>query len=224
MSARDRKLLKIIVPIAVVAALWLLIFSPRLDDMKSAKTEVDTANAALAQANAKVSALRVTRKQIRAQRKRLAAASRAVPASLAIPSLLRQLDRSANRSGVSLDAVAQGGGDAASPAMAAAEAAGVDATGVSLTFVGRYRNVRRFMTKLDKLVRISNQTVEGTGRLISLSTISVDPTERRLTVQVQATVYTLKPGTATPATSGATPAASSGGSTPAVSAAVVSGG
>lgn len=224
MSARDRMLLKFIVPVAVVAALWLLILSPKLDDMKSAQTEVDNANAALVLANSKVNELRVNQKTIRAQRKRLAAASRAVPSSLAIPSLLRQLDRTARRSGVSLDAVTQGGGDNASPAMAAADAAGVDGTGVSLTFAGRYRNVRRFMTKLDDLVKVSNQTVEGTGRLVSLSTVSVTPADKRLTAQVQATVYTLKPAPAIAATTGSTPASSAGGSTPVTSAAVVAGG
>lgn len=233
MSTRDRMLLRVAAPLAVLAVLWLMILSPKLDEMKSANSDVAEARTALVAANATLAETRTNRAAIRLQQRRLAAAGRAVPASLAIPALLRQLERVATRAGVSLDAVAQGGGAATStsPDSAAAGAAGVDATGITLKLEGRYRNVRRFLTRLDNLVRVSGETIEGTGRLISISSIGVAPgPSRRLVVAVETTVYTLQDAAtvaaaaATAAGTATTPAPGSGGSAPVAPAAVGAGG
>jgi Tfp pilus assembly protein PilO len=215
MTARDRLLLKIIVPVVVVSAFWFLALSPKLSDMRTAGDDVASARSELIAATGKLAEQKANRAQLSARQASLAGAARAVPASKATPALLRELQRTAEHSGVSLDAVTPAGSSGPGASTTTAATPGVDTTSLSLTFTGKYANTQRFLTMLGNLVKVSRQRVSATGRLISISSVQLAPGSKGsgLSATMTASVYALQSATELAAASAATSPATGGTST-----------
>jgi Tfp pilus assembly protein PilO len=209
MTARDRLIVKFVVPLVAVVAFWFLALSPRLHDLRKAGDDVTTARAALGDAQAKLASQQDDSAQLRRQRSLSATAQLAVPRTAGTPALLRQLQRTAERSGVQLQSVTPGGA-----ASVAAPTPDLAATTLGLTFSGTYASSQRFLRDLGRLVRVSGSRVTATGRLLSLGSVALSQGEGggKLTGTVSASVYTLAPA-AQQATGATTPQSSTGATT-----------
>jgi hypothetical protein len=239
MSSRDRLLLALVVPAVLIAAFWFLLLSPKRAEIKRLNSDVDAARASLADSAAKLARNRSDRDQVQANLRTLAGAGRAVPAEVAVPPLLRQLQRTAGSSRVKMQIVSQTADTSATstppggtPATAGTtpgqvSGGGIHTTEVSLSFEGRYGEVQGFFGRLQRLVRLSGQRIDATGRLVSVSSVELSPGSKgfpTLTATVNASIYSLADlsellAQATGSSPGAAPQTAAAGSTAPVTAA-----
>jgi Tfp pilus assembly protein PilO len=208
-SARDRKLMMIFVPLAVFAAYWLLLLNPALDrrdglqkPLEQAQTERDTS---VATADRMVQA----KENYKHDYAELVTLSKAIPQSVAVSDLMRELNKAAAGMGIQFsnitmtpeptDAVAEATATSTSP-----EATGLDEIPVELTFDGRFFALADMFHSIQQFVQIADNHLEVHGRLIRIDEFSFDSAEfPNITAQISATIY------AAPADEGPT-----GGATP----------
>jgi Tfp pilus assembly protein PilO len=206
MTARDRRLLTMLVPVLIAGAVWFLLLAPKRKEADRLDGSIAAAQTRLATAQSDAARYEASRAQIAANLEVLRHAGRAVPASAAMPALLRQLERTGRRTGVSVDSLttADGGKAAATPV------AGAQATPLNLTlsFQGRFFAFEKFLGRLDRFIRVSRDQVEASGRLLSVRNLTLAANDKGLRGQVDASVFVL-PDVQTllpPATAPASPA------------------
>jgi hypothetical protein len=232
MSQRDRFLLALVIPVLLVGGVWFLLLSPKRKEAEKLDTQIAAAQTRLGTAQSDLARYEAARQALAANMRSLAQAGRAVPASAAMPALLRQLERTGERTRVELQSVSTDGDgkSAAAPAAPAPAAAGDGAApaaapaaeptpiNLTLSFEGRFFDVQRFFTRLDRFIRISREQVEATGRLMAVRDLSLVGKDGRLTAQVQTSVYVLPDLAsllpATPGAPAAAPVADAGSAAP----------
>jgi hypothetical protein len=215
MSKRDQAILTLVGVLAVAAAAWLLVISPKRDEVAQINTQLTAAQATLAQANSDVARYTAARTEIRKSRARLAAAGRALPSQVAMPSLLRELEQTAKNDGVTMTTLNSSGtaGAATDPSATTSTApSGVTAVSLTLSFDGRFLPLQQFLSDLQKFVKVSHKNFKASGRLLAVNSVNLGAGQGGLpdlTAAVSATVYVLdplsaQPTTAAPATTGTT--------------------
>jgi hypothetical protein len=119
MSDRDRKILMIVVPVAVLIAFWFLLLSPK-------RQEASTAGAALAkqaqrrdQAKASIVSAKASRSTFATDYTSLVKLGKAVPSRLDMPSVIVQLESAARGTGISFTKISTGDRTAAATTTAA---------------------------------------------------------------------------------------------------------
>jgi Tfp pilus assembly protein PilO len=205
MTSRDRFLLTLMIPVLVSGGVWFLLLGPKRKEVERLDTSIAAAQTRLATAQSNVASYEAARREVAANLKVLGNAGKAVPASVAMPALLRQLERTGRRTGVDMQSVvtADAGKNAAATPTAGAQATPLN---VTLTFDGRFFALQRFLGRLDRFIRISREQVQATGRLLSVRDLTLASKDGHLSGQVQASVYVLPdlqsilPPAATPAT------------------------
>ncbi len=209
MNARDRKLLMMFVPLAVFALYWLMLLNPALDrreglqkPLEQAQTERDTA---VATADEMVQA----KEKYEQNYSELVELSRAIPQSVAVSDLMRELNKAAQGMGIEFStitmAAAEPSGTVADAATASSpDTAELDQIPVELTFDGRFFALADMFHSIQQFVRVADDRLEVHGRLIRIDEFSFDSAEfPSITAQISATIY------AAPAAEGPT-----GGATP----------
>lgn len=108
LTARDRKILILIVPVAIIAAYWFLMLAPKReeatlvqDQLTQVEAERDTAVSRLAQ-------LTVAKKSFADDYATVIYLGKSVPSNVDMPSLLVQLDRAARGTGINFTSVTTG--------------------------------------------------------------------------------------------------------------------
>jgi Tfp pilus assembly protein PilO len=108
LTARDRKILILLVPVAIIAAYWFLLLAPKReeatlvqDQLTQAQAERDTAVSRLAQ-------LTVAKKSFADDYATVIYLGKSVPSNVDMPSLLVQLDRAARGTGIRFTSVTTG--------------------------------------------------------------------------------------------------------------------
>jgi hypothetical protein len=116
LTDRDRKILVALVPVVVIVAYWFLLLAPKREEASTASDEaakqeqrLDSARAALGQAS-------TARTDFGNDYTQIVRLGKAIPARLDMPSLLVQLDRAANGTGIRFTSIATGERTAASTA------------------------------------------------------------------------------------------------------------
>jgi hypothetical protein len=234
MSSRDRTLLIAIAVLVVLAGGWFAIISPKRSESAALGSDLTAARASLLQANADVARFTQARADLRADAKALRAAGKALPTRVAMPALLRELERTATRDGVTMTALTTSAASAvtatvttppATGSAATPATSGISSMGLSLTFTGRFVDLQRYLATLQRFVRVSAKNVDATGRLFAMNGVRLGAGPNglpSLSASVDATVYMLDPAAAQAATQapatatvpGAAPAAASTGSSP----------
>ena len=128
--------------------------------------------------------------------------------------LLRTLDKSAHDAGVRMSSLNSTAGTGSTP--------GISSVDLSLEFDGSFLALQRFLAKVQKLVKVSNDRVAAKGRLLALNSVQlgvVGSGQPGLNAKVSATAYILQPGAlvvgATAPAAGAAPApTTTGAATP----------
>jgi Tfp pilus assembly protein PilO len=167
--------------LAVMAGGWFLLVSPKRDEAAQLRTDADaqvTANAAL---QTQIEVLKAQAKNLPKEQAKLAAVAAKIPASRALPSLIRSLTDAAEDAGVELVTLSPGATAVAAPAAAAPVAPPADGAAaptapqpaapagpqlgtipVTLNVVGGYFQVQQFLSNLEELkraVRFTNVTI-----------------------------------------------------------------
>ncbi|HYH59810.1 MAG TPA: type II secretion system protein GspM [Thermoleophilaceae bacterium] len=208
MTARDRKLVMILVPAAIFALYWLLLMNPALDrraDLERPLAEAQTQrDAAVAEAQRMVEA----KENYEQDYSELVKLSKAIPQAVAVSELMRELNSAAEGmdisfSNISMASAAQAAAGAAPTALTPG-AEGLDQIPVELTFDGRFFALSDLFESVQKFVQVADGKLEVQGRLIRVDEFSFDSASfPNITAQIKATIY------AAPATEGPT-----GGATP----------
>ena len=233
MSTRDRNLLVGIVMMALLGAFWFLALAPRRDEAATLAEQVAAAELQRDSAAQQAAIAKNAQDAYDEDYAAVAELGKAVPDEDDTASLLYQLQDAAGKSRVSLEALTAAGANGAPPAGAAAGPAGAGALQFDLAFTGSYRDLQRFLARLQDFTRIDGEQIRVAGRLLSIDgfNLSTDPLRGVVRAQVTAKAYMLAP-TAAPPAAPADPAAPATAPSPATasvappttSAAVVVGG
>ena len=224
---QSRILLTGVAAVAAAAAFFFLVLSPKREEIAKLDQQVTAKKAELATNQQLVSDYESAKIGYRTAYASVVRLGKAVPVDDDVRSLLVQIEKAADRSGVNFASISSSGGGAGTPAPAGdgaklppgatVGAAGFPVMPFSFSFDGSFFRLSGFFRQLEKFVSVNNSRVNVTGRLLTLDSLSLAPTEfPKITAQVKASSYLVSPmqgltAGATPqgpAASTATPAAS----------------
>jgi Tfp pilus assembly protein PilO len=115
LSARDRKILILLVPVAIVAAYWFLLLAPKREEATLVQDELTQAQAERDTAVSRLAQLTVAKKSFGDDYATVIYLGKSVPTNVDMPSLLVQLDRAARGTGIRFTSVTTGDREDAPP-------------------------------------------------------------------------------------------------------------
>jgi Tfp pilus assembly protein PilO len=201
MSSSNRIIAAMLAVVAIAAAFWIVLLSPKREEAKKLDAEVERLEASLAAHQAEVSEAEAARDEFPTQYQRLVVLGKAVPGDDDVASLLVQVNRIASRVGGKFREIQlTAGGEGATEAPpttppAAGEATPVSATEVaasllplgakigpaglavmpySVTFDGNFFDVADFIKGLDALVNTGDEEVVVDGRLVTIDGFALE--------------------------------------------------
>jgi type IV pilus assembly PilO-like protein len=107
-SNRDRKLLLILVPIAVIVGFWFLLLSPKRQEASKAGEELTKQEKARDEARAKAAQLQSAKSTFATDYTALVRLGKAIPTSVDMPTLIVQLQSAAEGTNIRFDKIAEG--------------------------------------------------------------------------------------------------------------------
>jgi Tfp pilus assembly protein PilO len=108
LSGRDKKIALAIVPILALVGYWFLLFSPKREEAAKAKTELTDQTKRRDAARATMSRARAAKTEFAGDYGEIVRLGKAIPAHVDMPSLLVQLDRAAEGTGIKFTKIATG--------------------------------------------------------------------------------------------------------------------
>jgi len=221
MTSNDRKTIAFVAlaGIAILAALWMLVISPKRDERAQVRENVAAQQQRLQTAQTQLASYEAARKQFPAKLKELRTLDKAVPSRGAISSLLRQLQRRANVRNSDLRLVALKAGSAGpsadgttAPPVTPGATVGPDglaALPFTFEFTGDYFDLRDILRTVRRSVSVKKDKIKVGGRLLTidgLSFVRTDPNSAKTKATLNATAYIAPDGASTPQPPAATPA------------------
>jgi Tfp pilus assembly protein PilO len=160
--------------LAAVAAYFLLI-SPQRSKAAELKKEADATRG-------EITRLRQLSQQVQ-QTEPIRVAdlfrmTKAMPSEVDMPGMILELNRIARETGIRFDSITP---------QAPAEANGAQAIPINLVFQGNYFELADFLFRLRSLVNVRGGTLDATGRLFVVSSVSFSEGEKKFP-QIQATL------------------------------------
>jgi Tfp pilus assembly protein PilO len=249
-KGNNRLVFAVLALVVLAGAFWMLLISPKREEASKLAKKVERLETSLAQHQAEAKNAEAARREFPTNYSQLVVLGKAVPADAETSSLLVQIQRISERSHVRFEEVnlTSEGGEASAPAAAAGEGgelasptevaastlplgasvgpAGLNVMPYTLNFTGDFFHVADFIHGLDNLVKTTNAKVSVDGRLLTVNSFSLAPSEEgfpKLAATFSVTTYVTPPeqgltGGATPSgpapTATATPASSTIGGTP----------
>ena len=122
-TERDKKILMLLVPIALIAAYWFLVLSPKKEESAAIQEKLTAAQTEQQNAESQAAQVAGAKSNFNSDYTTVIRLGKAVPSTVDMPSLLVQLDRAARGTDISFDKIVTGDRTAA-PAAAAAPAGG----------------------------------------------------------------------------------------------------
>ena len=232
MSRRNSILLAAVAAVAVIAAYWMVVLSPKREEATKLDKSITTKKGELQAAEAELATYEKAKAGYKANYSLVARLGKAVPADDDVRSLMVQLNAAAGKSKVDFRTIQIGGGTGApapAPAASSTDSKGEQATAPATTpppgstsvgsagfssmpftfaFRGSFFSLGEFFKRLDDFVAVNQQRLDVTGRLMVLNSISLTPDATgfpRIRAQIGAAAYML------PATQGLTAGASPAG-------------
>lgn len=204
MSARDKKLLMILAPLASFAIYWMVLLSPAMDrkaDLEKPLTQAQTERDA---AVAEAAELRSAKARYESDYREMVKLVRAIPQSVRVADLMRELSAAADGTGIQFNNITMGAGDdaaaeggqTAEASASVATAAGLEAVPVQLTFTGEFFGLAGLFHRVDRFVELANDDLSVRGRLIKIDSLSLQSSSfPDITATIDATVYMAADGT-----------------------------
>jgi hypothetical protein len=125
MSARDRKILLLLVPVVVLGAFWFLVLGPKRQEATQAGEELAKQEQRLADAEQSIQPLESAKASFASDYTQLVRLGKAVPTKVDMPTVIVQLEQAAKGTGITFNRIATG---ERIPATAAPAAPGAPAT------------------------------------------------------------------------------------------------
>jgi Tfp pilus assembly protein PilO len=216
-----------VVVAAIAIAFWMLLLSPKRDEVSKFEGQVTQLEGSLAEHESEIATAEEARKQFPVDYEHLVVLGKAVPSEDETASLLVQISRIAEATGVRFQTLTLDGageteateetaptstGESVSPTEASASLsplgatvgpAGLTVMPYSLTFQGDFFKVADFIKGLDSLVKTTNEDVGVNGRLITINGFSLqeDPNAKfpMLLANFSVTTYLTPPAAEPPA-------------------------
>ena len=108
LTARDKKILTLLLPVALIAAYWFLLFAPKREEAASVQEQVTQAQTEQEQAEMQAAQLSGAKTDFASDYTTVIRLGKAVPTVVDMPSLIVQLDRAARGTGIDFDKIATG--------------------------------------------------------------------------------------------------------------------
>jgi Tfp pilus assembly protein PilO len=121
---RDKRILMLLVPVALILAFWFLVYSPKREESAAIQEQLAQAQTDQQTAESQAASLSGAKQDFSSDYTTVIRLGKAIPSTVDMPSLLVQLDRAARGTGISFDKIATGERQAAAAAVAPAPAAG----------------------------------------------------------------------------------------------------
>jgi Tfp pilus assembly protein PilO len=153
-----------VVAIVLIAAWWFLLLKPAQAQVATLNDKVAAEQVSLSQAKQDLARLKQYKKTAPQARADIVSLSKALPGSEGVPSLLVELGRTADASGVDLVNIAKGTTQPGSPF-------GIQL--ITLQVEGQYFDLEDFFYRLEHYVDFHNDRVKATGRLLELASVQV---------------------------------------------------
>jgi Tfp pilus assembly protein PilO len=160
--------------LAAVAAYFLLI-SPQRSKAAELKKEADATREEITRLRALTQQVQQTEPIRVADLFRM---TKAMPSEVDMPGMILQLNRIARETGIRFDSITP---------QAPTEANGAQAIPINLVFQGNYFELADFLFRLRSLVGVRSGTLDATGRLFVVSSVSFSEGEKKFP-QIQATL------------------------------------
>ena len=216
-----------LVVVLVGGAFWVLILSPKRDEIGKLDAQAKRLEGSLAQHRAQIAAGEEAKSEFAGDYQRLVVVGKAVPGGDETASLLVQINHIADKSGGTFHDIqlsSSGGGEAAPAAPAGSGEEPAPATEVAasllplgaeigsaglavmpydVTFEGNFFDVAAFIKGLDELVETKKAGVTVDGRLVTINGFTLEAAQDvgfpQLKASFSLTTYLTPPGEATPA-------------------------
>jgi Tfp pilus assembly protein PilO len=187
MGPRERLIATVVVAIVVIAAMWIALVSPKRKDATNLSASITTEQAALASAQQALTAAQQARAAYPAEVRSLTVLTGAVPTSDQVPQLIGLIN--SEESTHKIDYTLTGFGSSSNGSFPAID--------LSFNFDDfSYLNLQQFLGAFDALTLTNGSSVLVHGRLVTINSISLTPTTKHLSAQVDMTTY--EAPTATP--------------------------
>jgi len=181
-NTRRQIIIAAVAAVVVTALFFLVLLKPKLSEISTTRSDVQTARAEEDTLNTQLAHLRDIKKNAPETMAKLAALSQYVPATPDLPGFIQQVQNAATASGVDLQSIAP------SPPTDVSNASGVQAIAVTLTAQAGFFRIEDFLARLENLQR----AVEV--RAISLSPIqSQVSSELILSTTISVTMFVAQP-------------------------------
>ena len=209
LNARDRKLVMLLVPVAVFAAYWMLLLNPALDRREGLQKPLEQAQVERDTAVATADKMVQAKEDYKQDYAELVTLSKAIPQSVAVSDLMRELNQAARGMGIEFSNITMAAPNPADTVEQTAtttspDTVGLDQIPVELTFDGHFFALADLFHSIQRFVQVADDQLQVHGRLIRIDEFSFDSSSfPTITADISATIY------AAPADEGLT-----GGATP----------
>jgi len=107
-TERDKKILMLLVPVALIAAYWFLVLSPKKEESAAIQEQLSQAQSEQQAAESAAASVAGAKSNFAADYATVIRLGKAVPSNVDMPSLMVQLDRAARGTGISFDKIQTG--------------------------------------------------------------------------------------------------------------------
>jgi len=153
-----------VVAVVLIVAWYFLLLSPTRTKLSDLDSQVQAQQAALATAKQEVARLESYKKTAPQSRAEIVRLGKMLPESEGIPSLIIELTRTADASGIALNSIARGATQPGTP---------FGLQSVTLQVTGRFFDIEDFLYRLESYVAFRNASFRVTGRLLEVRTLSL---------------------------------------------------
>jgi len=197
-SARDRKLLMILAPLAAFALYWMVLLNPAMNRKASLEKPLAQAQTERDDAVARAAQLESAKARYESDYREMVKLVRAIPQSVRVADLMRELSNAADGTGIDFNNItmgvansgAAGGSDTQTASAETAPVDGLDAVPVQLTFTGEFFGLADLFHRMKGFVSMANQNLEIRGRLIKIDNLTLASSSfPNITATIGATVY-----------------------------------
>jgi hypothetical protein len=214
LTARDRKILLALIPLALILAYWFLLLSPKRAESAKLQDALTQAQGERDTAQQKLAGLGAAKQSFARDYATVIYLGKSIPSTVDMPSLLVQLDRASRGTGIKFTSIKTGdrsgataaasasGQPAAASASTTPAAGGQGATGTNpaldtipldFQFDGSFFDLTSFFHRMKRFVRVANNHILIRGRLMTINNFTFAPAQGtgfpHLTATVHATVY-----------------------------------
>jgi hypothetical protein len=166
MKARGREIYIItgVVAVVVIVAWYFLLFSPTRQELSDLDDQISTARTTLQSSQQQLARLEEYKKTAPQARVEVVRISKMLPDGEGQPSLIVELNETADLAGVTIQSISRGTVQQGQPF-------GIQT--LTVTAAGRFFDVVDFLYRMEDYVAIRNTTVRATGRLLQIASMQV---------------------------------------------------